>query len=757
MNQPCRRSVRRALSLAGFALSLGVMLSAQGTSLRGSVVDRMTGAPLGAVITVLDSVRPARSAYITASPAGAFTLPLSASSMRLVAAFIGYAPETLTVAPGSQRLAIALAPAALALSPVAVSGERSYSAAASKTIRALDIQLRPRESSQDLLRLAPGLVIAQHAGGGKAEQIFLRGFDADHGTDVAISVDETPVNMVSHAHGQGYADVHWLIPEIVDEIAVRKGPYDAQDGDLATAGAVALSTRDRLSRPEIDMRGGSFRTGHALALLPLGAGAGEAGGYLAAAAHFTDGPFEHPQDYGRINVFGKWSAPVGPGAELVATVSGYDARWNGSGQIPDRALASGLITRFGSIDPSEGGNTERYGATLGLRSAAGAADRWAAAAYVTRYRLQLYSDFTFFLDDSVNGDGIEQNDRRWVAGAHGSIERGQAAAGIGGRADFADVRLFHQRQRTRLSTRVSDGISQQQTFAWVRQGFSLSGRLRLQLGLRGDLFRFGVRDRLTGEAATPVAHASGIKWRGIVSPKANLALAATKRTTLFANIGGGFHSNDAREVILAPPGGTVLPRALGAELGIRHSWTGGTVAAALWRMDLASELVYSGDAGTTEASGRTRRYGADVESRVLVTPWLWADLDVNIARGRFRDGPTGRNYIPLAPTLTMAGGLTLRDVGPVTGGMRFRHVQARPAIEDNSVVARGYAVTELFARWRVARVQLSVAVDNLFDTAWNEAQFATTSRLRGEPAPVTELHFAPGAPRALQVGAEYVF
>jgi hypothetical protein len=751
----------RVLSLSVSSLSLWSALFAQRThDVRGTVMDRATGAPLGAaVIALLDSSP--HPAYVRASAGGTFTVRVSGDSARLIAAAIGYAPETVTVATSTRTVVLRLAPVALALSPVTVSADRSYSAAASKTIRDLDILLRPHDSSQELLRLVPGLVIAQHAGGGKAEQIFLRGFDADHGTDVAISVDGNPVNMVSHAHGQGYADLHWLIPEIVDHVDVRKGPYDPEDGDLATAGAVALVTRDRVERAELDTRAGSFGTTHALGLLPLGAGAGQSGGYLAVAGHFTNGPFLNPQHYARLNLFGKWTTPLGSGAELVTTLSTYDARWSASGQIPERAVAEGLLPRFASIDPSEGGNTQRYGLTVGLRSSSGGDTHWAASAYLTRSQLQLFSNFTFFRDDGVNGDGIEQNDRRWVVGGGGTFEHSTAAfglsgrvtAGVGIRSDFAGVGVFHQRQRARLATRVDDGISQQQSFSWIRQDLQLSYAVRLQLGLRGDVFRLGVTDRLPADTAG----APGVRWMAIASPKASLAVRVSDGTTLFANFGDGFHSNDARDVVLAAPGVTVLPRAVGAELGLRRLWTGGTLSVALWGMDLASELVYDGDAGTTEASGRTRRYGADVEARVLVTPWLWSDLDLSLAHGRFRDEHGGANYIPLAPALTAMGGLTVRGLAHINGGVRLRHVGPRPANQVNSVEARGYTVAELFARRPFGRFDVGLAVDNLFDATWNEAQFATTSRLRGEQAPVTDLHFTPGAPRAFQVSVDYAF
>ena len=760
------RFTSRVLIVAGVGLLLSSSLGAQaGLVLRGSVLDAATGRPMsGAVVAVLQASPPRLT---TTTAAGVFAIGVPGDSARLVAALIGYAPETLAVtADRRATVTFRLAEAALALDPVTVSAERTFSSstAASRLIRDLDIRLRPRESSQELLRLTPGLLIAQHAGGGKAEQIFLRGFDADHGTDVAISVDGVPINMVSHAHGQGYADLHWLIPEVVEYVDVHKGSYEAQDGDLATAGAVALHTKDRLSQAEASTRGGSFRTGHTLALVPLGGDAAHAGGYLALAGHYTNGPFDNPQHYRRYNLFGKWSAPVGSSAEFVATGSGYDGRWNASGQIPERAVAAGLITRFGLIDPSEGGNTHRYEATVGLRSAGTGPANWEAQVYAIRYGLQLYSDFTFFLHDSVNGDGIEQSDQRYVVGLAATQRRASAVfgvpglttTGIGGRADFIDLGLFHQRHREHLATRVSDAISQQDTYAWLRQALQLSGRVRLELGLRGDLFRFAVDDHLVGQPAD-IPHVSGVRWHGLLSPKANLAVQVSEQTTLFGNVGYGFHSNDARDVVVAPRDSIVIPRALGAELGLRHYWRGGTLAAALWGTDLQSELVYNGDEGTTEPSGRTRRYGLDLEARIRLARWLWADADLNLAHGRFRDEPQKLNRIPLAPEVTSTGGLTVRDLGPVGGGLRYRHIGSRAADQADSIAARGYTIVELFGTWQISRLQLVVTVDNLLDDVWNEAQFGTTSRLQGEPAPVTELNFTPGAPRTIQVGLDYRF
>lgn len=753
----------RSLAATFFALgALAAPLAAQDWHLvRGTVRSAADTTPIADAILRL--LHAPTSPHTYSSATGRFELRVPPGDVRLLVTRIGFAPETVSVAPGQRQLLVSLRATVVTLDPITVSSEPVYSAASSRAIRELDIQLRPRETAQELLRLAPGLVIAQHAGGGKAEQIFLRGFDADHGTDVAVSVDGTPVNMVSHAHGQGYADLHFITPEVVEIGEVRKGPYDVRDGNLATAGAVNFRTRDRISEPALEARGGSFNTIHGTAVVPFGGDASRAGGYVAASGHYTDGPTISPQGYQRLNGFAKFTAPVGGGAELVTSASAFDSRWDASGQVPDRGVRLGAISRFGAIDSAEGGFTSRYDLSVALRSATGAARRWEIRAYGVKYDFSLFSNFTFFLVDSINGDGIKQTDDRWIAGLNawysapslGGLD-GQTSVGIGGRSDWTDVGLGHAPGRRDGEIRVDAQVGEQHGYVWLKQDLRPARCLRLQLGVRGDLFRFDVFDRLEG-VLSDLDHVSGVRTQALVSPRANLALEVTPSTTLFANAGRGFHSNDARSVIQASNSAPVVPRATGAEVGARYVWSGGSLSAAAWRLDLEDELVYVGDEGTTEASGRTRRLGLDLEARVRLAPWLWADVAANFSRGRFRDEPEDANRVPLAPTFTSTAGLTVRDLGPFSGGVRYRHIGGRAADETNTVRALGYTVTELFGAWRLAHVNLVLALDNVFDVDWNEAQFATTSRLRHEPAEVTELHFTPGARRSVQVGAEYRF
>ncbi len=690
-------------------------------------------------------------AQVESDAHGRFVLPSLAGPARVVAAAIGFRPETLAVAPGTRTLALRLEAARVTLAAVTVTAAPQPGAVTRRSVDRLEIDRRRPASVQDVLRLTPGLLVVQHAGGGKAEQLFLRGFDADHGTDIALAVDGTPVNLVSHAHGQGYADLHFLLPEVVERLEVRKGPFDPSDGDFATAGAVSFVTRDRVPAPAVETRGGSFGTARVVGLLPVGRDGSDAGGFVALAAQRTAGPFEADQRFRRFNGFGKWTAPIGKAA-LVAAASGYDARWHGSGPIPARAVAAGALSRFGAIDSTEGGDTRRVELSLALRPRY-ADEAWGVRAYAVGSRLRLFSNFTFFARDSLEGDGIEQVDDRLLVGIDGralvSTPLGQADLGAGLRSDHADVGLFDQTHRRRRGTRLRSDVSQQHVFLWSRRTVRLGENARLDLGGRADLFRFAVRDRTGG------AGPAGERWLGRVSPRIAAAVELDEGTTLHAGVGLGFHSNDARDVVSAGPGEPVLPRATSAEAGIRRRWGGGEVAMAVWGLDLASELVFVGDEGVTEPSGPTRRLGIDLEGRVRLTRWLWADADLSLARARVREAAPGANRVPLAPWLSASGGLTVRDAGPVEAWLRARLVGSRPADETNTLRATGSTVLDTGAAWRTGRLELRLAVENLLDVEWNEAQFAATSRLRGEAAPVTEIHFTPGARRGVALGVSY--
>ncbi|MEP7235062.1 MAG: TonB-dependent receptor [Ignavibacteriota bacterium] len=651
---------------------------------------------------------------------------------------------------------------------VTVSAERPFSAASDAEFRAADLQLRPKNSAQDMLRIVPGLFIAQHAGGGKAEQIFLRGFDCDHGTDINISVDGAPVNMVSHGHGQGYADLHFVIPETIEKVEVEKGPYFARFGDLATAGAVTFHTFDQLEgnivkvetgtaqyAPEIQNR--AFTTYRALALLQAPIASDKLHAYFGAEIYRTQGYFDLPQNFDRLNLIAKATGDIGEDGKLSASLLTFSSGWNANGQIPERAVGQGLISRFGSLDSTEGGATSRTSGIISYTS--GGMSPFRLSGSFTDYHFRLYSNFTFFANDSLRGDEIEQTDSRSVVSLRGESEQvwqsGSAILkmliGANLRSDNIEVGLFHDSARARLETKVDAVIHQTQVGPYIQQEIIFPG-VQIQAGLRVDYFNFDVADRLS-----PSTGPNGIVHALVASPKLNVALPLGESVTLFGNSGFGFHSNDARAIV-STPGENVIPRAFGMEFGARLGHTADFISGSmsLWRLDLESEFVWGGDDGTTSAAGRTRRQGIDMELRVTPLSWLAIGADMTLAKGVLRDEPVGENFIPLAPNMTLTANL-LAHFEDFSAALRLRSIDDRPAIEDNSVRAKGYSVFDLSTSYRIGRIELFANIENVFNVQWNEAQFDTDARLRGESGITSDLHFTAGTPRSLRLGVGYKF
>lgn len=640
---------------------------------------------------------------------------------------------------------------------VTVTAERPFSAVSNAEFRAADFALRPRNSAQDILRVVPGLVIAQHAGGGKAEQIFLRGFDCDHGTDINISVDGAPVNMVSHGHGQGYADLHFIIPETVERVEVVKGPYFARFGDLTTAGAVTFATKDSLTENLVKFEGGRFNIYRGMALLRAPSGTSGTAAYVGGEIFRSDGYFQAPQDYNRVNIFGKIRAALDKGSSLTGSVAAFNSVWNASGQVPERAVRSGEISRFGAVDSLEGGATSRITATMAYTS--GGSSPLSITGSYTDYRFRLYSNFTFFLNDSIRGDMIEQTDQRSVITLKGERtlswmlgdNPAKTTFGVSLRNDNILAALYHDSLRVRVETTRNNRIVERQTGSYLEQELVLPW-MSLLLGVRADYFSFDV-ENLVASGSAP----EGINQQLLISPKANLSIPVSDDVALFLNSGFGFHSNDAR-VVVANNNHPTLPRAFGAEIGLRygspHSLLAGSAAA--WMLDLESEFVYIGDEGTTEPSGRTRRQGIDIEAHVNPVDWLALGVDATVSRGRLRDEPDGSNFIPLAPNMTLSANALLR-LDPFTAALRLRMVDDRPANETESVVAQGYQIVDLSASYRIGQVDLYLNMENLLNQQWNEAQFDTESRLRNESQPISELHYTPGTPISIRGGVALHF
>lgn len=763
----------------------------------GSVTDGESGEGLPGVNLMLEDTGWGTSTDLE----GRFDLQSIAPGTYVVrASIIGYEAYQGKVkirAERETRLDLHLHPSPIHLGEVLVQSERAYSAASSRSVRAFDLKIRPSRTAHQMLQMAPGLVIAQHAGGGKAEQIFLRGFDADHGTDVAIDVDGIPVNMVSHGHGQGYADLHFMIADVIERVDVAKGPYFPEYGNFATAGAISFHTRDHLARNEIRLAGGSFNTADYTMLYQLPMANPGQTAYFAGNYYHSDGPFDRPQDFQRFNVFSKVHTHLSERSTLTLDMGAFSSAWDASGQLPQRAIESGAVGRWGAIDDLEGGATGRRNLNLTFRSIGRNNSNFTAQAYLSRYDFKLFSNFTFYLQDPQLGDMIEQVDDRQLLGFKSDYSfyhnlgpmLVRATLGGGMRGDDADVALWKTDGRARSRPLVDSRVLERNFHMWGREEIFLNPQWRLMLGLRADYFTFNVADRLEGQPAD-LPHASGYAQSRVLSPKVMVAYSPSRSLDFFANAGTGFHSNDARNAIidrrvaelqrsLAAEGrnrdeiaaelaarsfdsghldvGT-LPRAVGAEIGCRTRLLSRlNLGAALWWLDLDSEFVYVGDAGTTEESGRSRRVGLDFEARLELLAWLWADTDINFSRGKARDAPASANAIPLAPRLTSTGGLTTRHGSGIEGALRYRHIGDRPANEDGSINAEGYTVLDLNTAYRTETYRVEFAVMNVLDSEWNEAQFDTESQLRGEAAPVSELHYTPGNPLGARVGLSYYF
>ncbi len=729
-------------------------------TLTGTVVDATTRLPLRAVaVQLLGSGK-----AVLTDELGRYRFDgLVAAPYKVEFSHVGYAPLVQEVTVGDDQtthIETHLTVAPVTLSAVTVSALKAHD---QQLISSLDIKLRPITNSQEILRLVPGLFIGQHAGGGKAEQLFLRGFDLDHGTDIRLTVDGMPVNMVSHAHGQGYADLHFVIPELIESVDFKKGPYTTDKGNLATAGWANFQTRTTLDRSFVKLETGQYNTYRAVAGLNLlGDGPAHRKGkaknqsaYLASEYSYSDSYFDNPQHFKRVNVLGKYHRHLGENTNLTLTASTFWSKWNHSGQIPDRAVESGLIDRFGSIDPTEGGETGRTNLNVQLVTVTPRNHTIKHQFFYGNYAFELYSNFTFFLNDTVNGDQIRQKEHRNLFGYNGSYSTQTSLGkthwtttlGAQYRQDLTQgTELSHTKDRVIVLDRIQYGnVNEINAALYADEVVQVSSRLSVNAGVRVDYFRSQYEALL----ATPVTTKRASE--AIVSPKLNFYYTVNPGLQVYLNTGKGFHSNDAR-VVTAQNGRQILPGAYGSDLGvIVKPFPRLLVNAAAWYLWMQQEFVYVGDEGVVEPSGRSRRMGLDLSARYQLTnqtdgPNLFADVDLNTATPRSLDAERGQNYLPLAPVFTSTGGLSLQTPYGLSGSLRYRYLANRPANEDNTVVARGYFVTDMQMNYTRRNYTLGLSVQNLLNTRWKETQFDTESRLKGETAPVDEIHFTPGTP-----------
>ena len=622
-----------------------------------------------------------------------------------------------------------------------------------------EIAARPSGRTGDLLEFVPGLVVTQHSGSGKANQYFLRGFNLDHGTDFATFVDGMPVNLRTHAHGQGYTDLNFLIPETVRELAYRKGNYYADVGDFSSAGTARFALRDRVARGNAELAGGSYGYKRGLLLDSTRAGAGNL--LYALEAQRYDGPWtDLDEDVRKLSLLLRLSAPLW-GGQGHLTLMGYRNRWNAPDQIPRRAVDAGLIDAFGQLDRSDGGRTARASLSGSWQGQVLGGDL-TANAYAIDYRLHLWSDFTYFLDDPVRGDQFEQVDRRKVYGFALSQQwqqgRDQWRIGVQGRYDdIGEVGLFHTRHRQVLDTVRDDAVGEGSLGVYAANEFRFSDALRAYVGARYDGYRFRVDSSLPANSGTAAA--------GIASYKASLVYRPWKPLELYASWGTGFHPNDARGTTLTvdPNTGSPAPKVTplvgsrGAEIGSRL-FLGERFNAtlALWRLALDSELLFTGDGGTTEPSRPTRRRGIELTLNWFPTEYLSADLEASYSKARFTDPDPAGPYIPGAIPLVVSADVVGRSANGWLASARLRHFGRYPLVEDGSVRSRGATLLNLRAGREWGRWGVYLDLLNALDSRDHDIDYWFASRLQGEPTTgVDDVHYHVFEPRSLRLNLRY--
>jgi len=641
---------------------------------------------------------------------------------------------------------------------------RSMADSASSGIATAEqLQNRPRLRPGELMEVVPGLIVTQHSGDGKANQYFLRGFNLDHGTDFRTTVAGMPANQSSHGHGQGYTDLNFVIPELVETLRYSKGTYDVAEGDFATAGAARLEFFNALPQGLAQVKYGENNYQRLVAAQSVALAGGTT--LLGLEASTQDGPWQVPEDTGKFNALLRHTQPLASGT-LAATALFYRNDWTATDQVPQRAVQSGALDRFGSLDDSTGGDTRRASLSLDYTQRSRQA-LLSATAYAVDYRLNLFSNFTYFLDNPDDGDQFEQADDRRTMGFTLGYERHGEWLGrhvhhrLGTELrhdDIGNVGLYKTARRQRLATVREDAI--QQTVLGGHYGNTIEWTpwLRSIAGLRLDHADFEVR---SDNAAN-----SGTADDTLVSPKLSLVFGPWQQTEVFLNAGSGFHSNDARGATASidPVSGDAveavdpLVRGRGAELGVQTRLVPALqTALTVWGLKLDSELVYIGDAGNTEASRPSRRTGVELANYWTPMTGLIVDADVAYSRARFDDGdPDGiGREIPSAIERTASVGIVLNEGNALAagffGGARLRYFGSRPLIEDGSVRSSPSTLVNLRGGYVFNRhLRLALDVFNVFDREVSDIDYFYESQLRGEAAPVEDIHFHPAEPRTVR-------
>ncbi len=630
-------------------------------------------------------------------------------------------------------------------------------------IGSAEIANRPVSRTGEILEFVPGMVVTQHSGSGKANQYFLRGFNLDHGTDFSTSVDAMPINMRSHGHGQGYTDLNFIIPELIQDIQYRKGPYYAEVGDFSGAGAAHFSLKNALDTSEVNFTAGDFEYRRLYSATQLDLDSGRL--LFGVEAQRYAGPWtDIDEDVHKTNLLVRYSSRVA-GGEFSLTAMGYRNRWNAADQIPQRAIEQNIIDPLGSLDTDVGGDSSRYSV-----STQWVHPDWSMSAYFVDSDLNLFSNFTYFLDAPINGDEFEQVDYRQLLG--GEIVRnwqtdigGKSVThkfGVQLRHDAIDeVGLFKTRARERLSTTRVDAIDETSLALFAQSDIQLTEQVRAHLGLRHDYLQVDVRSDRTQN--------SGDAADGITNVKAGVSYSFSDKFETYFNVGQGFHSNDARgaTIVIDPVSGELsepvdlLSRSQGAEVGAKlFDNNRYSISTSLWYLDLDSELLFVGDAGNTEVSRASARSGIEIASYVWFADGWSIDSELAWTRSRFTGNQSleGKYVDGSLPFVASAGISYAPAQTGFHGALRYRHFAARVLDSFAQQEARATSLVNLGLGYRWAQWSLGLDILNLFDSADHDIDYLYPSRLPGEADEGSEdLHFHPVEPRSLRVRLQASF
>ena len=625
-----------------------------------------------------------------------------------------------------------------------------------------EISQRPLLRSGEILEFVPGMVVTQHSGSGKANQYFLRGFNLDHGTDFRTTVEGMPINMRTHGHGQGYTDLNFIIREFVEYITYEKGPYHVENGDFSTAGSAAFNMSNKLSENFISVELGE----HGYLRTVFGDSIQTDNGTLTLGveAHGNDGPWDNiDEDVRKKNALIRYSNEM-YGGSFNVTFMAYDNSWNSADQIPQRAVNSGIISEYGSLDTAVGGESSRYSISSAWKS-----DKLSISAYAIRSELDLFSNFTYYLDRPANGDQFEQVDERTIYGGeivhnthyHLMDTTLYHTSGVQLQYDkIGNVSLHRTQARERQSTIRQDSVDEYSVGVFSGLGVDVTENIAINIGARYDYF--GV------DVSSDLAQNSGTEQDGLFSLKGGVTYTASPNLEFYLSAGQSFHSNDARGATMHRDPQTnalvdpvdLLVRGVGSEVGVRY-FDGKklNLSLALWQLNLDSELLFVGDAGTTEANRGSNRWGVELAAYYWWSNFLSSDFEFAWNHARFsKNSNSEGNYIAGSLPYVVSSGITLSPIKEFETTLRWRYFGKRTLDSYNNVKSDPFNVFNLNMQYKHDKFLYKLSVLNLFDSRDHDIDYLYESRLQGEAlSGYEDIHFHPIEPRTLRFMIAYMF